>query len=354
MIRHAIERGASDIHVVPERGDTRVLLRIDGRLHETERVAKGMHPAVADRWKLMADLNVGERRAPQEGRLPVHKEGRDFDLRVTVLPTLHGERVTARVLDLSGIRLGLDRLDLGDAHRAALRRMARQPSGLIAAGGQRGSGRTTLMYSLLLDLRDGEDGAASSIMTVEHPVEMELAGISQTAANPAAGIDIVAGLRAVLRSDPDVVFCGRTEDEATARLVAETAWLGHLVLTTVTANSALGVITRLRGLGVDNYLLARTLTGAIGLRMVRRPGLRGRLPLVEILEITDDVRRLIAEDAPVETLWRETFGRAGGSFRDDARDKIARGLTTEEEVERALLDYPHLESAPDASATPGS
>jgi general secretion pathway protein E len=229
--------------------------------------------------------------------------------------------------------------------------MARQPSGLIAAGGQRGSGRTTLMYSLLLDLRDdGEHGAASSIMTVEHPVEMELAGISQTAANPAAGIDIAAGLRAVLRSDPDVVFCGRTEDEATATLVAETAWLGHLVLTTVTANGALGVIARLRALGVDNYLLARTLAGVIGLRMVRRPGLRGRLPLVEILEITDDVRRLIAEDAPIETLWRETFGRTGGSFRDDARDKIARGLTTEDEVDRALLDYSHPESAPVASS----
>ena len=222
-----------------------------------------------------------------------------------------------------------------------------------------------------MHIRDTDAGSGKNLMTVEHPVEYEISGISQTPVNKEAGMTFASSLRSVLRSDPDVVFCGETRDEDTGELVIEAAFLGHLVFTTLTANSALDVIERLRGFGADDYLLAQTLAGAIGQRMVRRidPGsdivayepaseelaragltpedgpfrrgdFAGRVALLEVLEVTEPVRRMIAGGASVEALRQETFARTGGSFWDDARDKVKQGLTTVEEVNRVLFDYP--------------
>ena len=190
LIQGAIARGASDIHIVPARDETLVSVRVDGVLHEAGRVPKALHQSVVDRWKVLADMDLNERRLPQDGRFPVRANEHDFDLRVSILPTLYGERVTARILDRSHVLVGLDNLGLSEAQQNVLMRLARRPSGLVVAGGRAGTGKTTVLYSLLWYIREvssisvsAGDSLRANIMTVEDPVELALAGVSQTAVN---------------------------------------------------------------------------------------------------------------------------------------------------------------------------
>lgn len=384
QIVEAIQRGASDIHIVPERESTVVRLRIDGVLHEAVHLPHYHHAPLVNQWKTMADLSVAERRVPQEGRIPVRHEGRDFDLRVTVLPTLYGERVTARILDRSQVLVGLDKLGIGSPQRAALERLALRPSGLVAVGGRTGSGKTTLAYSLLLHIRDRTQGSAN-IMTVEDPVEYQLGGVAQVAVNRPPELTFPGALRSVLRSDPDIVYSGDIADRETAEVCVELALTGHLTIAAMNVSSAIGAIERLRDIGVERFLLAATLAGATGQALARRicpgcietytppleklqwlglslvedgpfrrgkgcdacqgRGYRGRVGLFEVLEMDDELRRLIAENASAETLWQASFGRNGGSLWDEAREKVRQGLTTVEEAMRVLLDYPHRPNA---------
>lgn len=387
MIVRAIEHGASDIHVVPGRDETLVSIRVDGVLHEAERIPKALRESIVDRWKLMADMNVQERRLPQDGRIPVRNEGKDYDLRVNVLPTLYGERVTAHVLDHSHVLVGLDNLGLSEAQQNALTRLAHRPSGLVVAGGRAGTGKTTVLYSLLrytLELTSGvtlPGGALhANIMTVEDPVELQLSGVSQTPVNDKAGLTYASALRGVFRSDPDVIYCAATRDLEVAELLAELATTGHTVLTALNVSGAVEVVTRLRDMGVERFLIADALAGAWGQRLARKTcpdcreeyapdpehlrvagldaaqdgpftrgkgcekcgglGYRGRTLLLEAFETDANLRRLIADDAPAEALWVEAFG-SGGSLWDDARAKIRTGVTTVEEAARVLFDYRH-------------
>ena len=405
LIHGAVERGASDIHVVPDRDETLVSIRVDGVLHEAERVPKAMHQSVVDRWKVMADMSLGERRLPQDGRIPLRTNNRDFDLRVNVLPTLYGERVTARILDRSHVLVGLDNLGLSETQQNVLTRLARRPSGLVVAGGRAGTGKTTVLYSLLWYIREvtsggGPNGAPpqnspaessaartvpggsrrANIMTVEDPVELHLSGISQTAVNDKAGLTYANALRGVFRSDPDVIYCAATRDLEVAELLAELATTGHTVLTALNVSGAVEVVTRLRDMGVERFLIADMLAGAWGQRLARKTcpdcreeyapdpehlrvaglsaaqdgpftrgkgcekcgglGYRGRTLLLEAFETDADLRRLIADDASAEALWAVAFG-AGGSLWDDARGKIRAGVTTVEEAARVLFDYRH-------------
>ena len=377
VLIEAVKRNASDMHIVPYRNETVVHLRIDGHLHELMNLPQEIGQAVVDRWKVMADMNLVERRVPQDGRLPVRHEGRDYDLRVSVLPTLYGERVTAHITNRSEALLGLDRLGLGPARIQAVRRLIGRPSGLVLAAGRSNSGRTTLLYSMLRDIRTGE---RKNILTVEHPVEMTLEGVSQTSVDKMAGLGFASALRALLRSDPDVVYCGELPGPETAQAATELAQRRCLVLSALNVSSALGVVQRLRDMGTESFQIAETLAGAIGQRLVRKvcpacvaeydpapeelqraglslledgpfrrgagcaacndTGFRGHVALFEVLEVDHALRRLVAEGAPLETLWRESFGRTGGSLWDDARQKVRDGLTTVEEVHWALFDYP--------------
>ncbi len=387
MIVRAIERGASDIHVVPDRDETLVSIRVDGVLHEAERVPKAMHQSVVDRWKVMADMHLQERRLPQDGRIPVRTNERDFDLRVSVLPTLYGERVTARILDRSHVLVGLDNLGLSEAQQNVLMRLARRPSGLVVAGGRAGTGKTTVLYSLLWYIREvssisvsAGDSLRANIMTVEDPVELQLSGVSQTAVNDKAGLTYASALRGVFRSDPDVIYCAATRDLEVAELLAELATTGHTVLTALNVSGAVEVIVRLRDMGVERFLIADMLAGASGQRLARKIcpdcredyapdpehlraaglstsndgpftrgkgcekcgglGYRGRTLLLEAFETDANLRRLIADDAPSDALWAAAFG-AGDSLWDDARGKIRAGVTTVEEAARVLFDYRH-------------
>jgi type II secretory ATPase GspE/PulE/Tfp pilus assembly ATPase PilB-like protein len=383
MIAGAIERGASDIHILPERRTVTVRFRLDGVLTDEPAwsLPKEQQQPLIDRWKVMADMNVGERRLPQDGRIPVKHDNKDYDLRVSVLPTLYGERVTARILYRSEVLMGLTNLGYTAAQVETLQRLARLPAGLILNSGRTGSGKTTLLYSLLKEMQS-PGMPRRNILTVEDPIEYQLSGVSQTQVLKRAGLTFAAALRSILRSDPDVVMCAEMRNLETAELCIETALTGHLVLSSLHTTSALGLIDRLCNMGIETFLIADTLAGLVGQRLVRRidarkmeeyepaeeelerlgltkadgpfqrgvpteenggTGFRGRLPLIEVVEVDGRLRRRIAEGVPGETLAAETFSpawRTGGSLQDDARAKVKAGLTTVEEVNWALFDYP--------------
>jgi type IV pilus assembly protein PilB len=388
QIRLAIVRGASDIHVIPGLHEGTVFLRIDGALQELERFPKEQYLAVIDRWKAMADCSLTERQLPQEGRIAIHSEcqDKDFDLRVMIMPTVLGERVTARVLHKSGEIVELDKLGFSGVQLEVMKRLIGLPNGIVAVAGPAGSGKTTTLYGMLLHLQRPERTRAN-IMTVEEPVEFVLEGISQTRVNRRAGLTYATALRAAHRSDLDVVMIGDLPDRETAELALQMASTGHLVLAHFTASSALGAIIRLRETVVEPFLIAMTLTGVVSQRLARRicsgcveeyepsttlkrlglapadgpfhrgagcdacrkSGYRGRIVLCEILVVDPPLSQLIADGAPLETLWQESFGRTGGSLWDDAREKVHQGLTTVEEVVRVLFDYPPLPPSDGAS-----
>jgi type II secretory ATPase GspE/PulE/Tfp pilus assembly ATPase PilB-like protein len=387
MIQRAIREGASDIHFVPgrhkepgEEGRDVLYFRIHGRLHEVERYPEELYRAIVDRWKLMSECNLSERQLPQEGRIAVRYQGKDYDLRVIILPALRGERVTAHLLAKASLPADLDSMGFAAPQLESVRRLLQRPSGLVAVAGPAGSGKSTLLYMLLREIQ-AQDPNGTSILTIEDPVEYSIDGdlVSQIAIHRRAGLTFASGLRSALRSDPDVVFVGELPDRETAALALHAAMTGRRVLTALSANSALSGIELLKEMELDPAGIAQSLAGVIGLRLVRKPcpecvseyapdatelqwlglshaaepfrrglgceacrqtGYSGRVALFEVLELDDALRRRIVEGAPMETLWWEAFGRRGGSLRDDAREKVRQGLTTVEEATRALFDYP--------------
>jgi type II secretory ATPase GspE/PulE/Tfp pilus assembly ATPase PilB-like protein len=391
-IQQAIRDRASDIHVIPGAGaaecqseprSTTVFYRIDGQLIEAAKLPAAQHRALVDRWKIMAEMNIAEQRVPQDGRILVRYEKKEFDLRVSVLPTVTGERVTARILDRSGVLLDLDKLGMDANTLAAVKRMVERPHGYVVLAGTAASGKTTFAYALLRHLQAFGQGHLN-ILTVEDPVEYQIQGISQTGVNRRDGMTYPIFLRSMMRSDPDVIYVGETRNEETAQLSIEAAVTGHIVLSQLHVASAIQTVQRLRDIGIVNHLLASNLVGAIGMRLVRRvcqdcaadyvpaardlaraglslvedgpfrrgvgcdkcrqTGYRGRIGLFEAWEVDDHIKTMIADKVDLYTLWQETFGRRGGSLWDDAREKIRRGLVTVEDVSWALFDYPHPRS----------
>lgn len=390
LIQIAIKRRASDIHILPgqppcsdQAGNAQqesvVLLRIDGHLHEIHRFPSELHNSLVDRWKMMAECNLTERHVPQDGRISVRYEGNDYQLHNSFLPTITGERITARLVDRRNLILGLDQLGMSPAALDILNRLAERPYGFILTSGQIGAGKTTLLYSLLNSLNVTAP-RRRNLMTVEYPVEYRLPGLSQTSVNTHTGLTFAAALRAIMRCDPDVVYLAQFRSQEITELATEMALTKSLVLGQVHVSSALLIPQRLRELGIVPHLIAQTLVGLVSQRLVRKicpeciteyqpkpeelqkaglslledgpfrhgagceacmhTGFKGRIGLFEVLEVDETLRKLIAENAPVETLWQATFGRTGGSLWDDARAKVRKGITTVEEVNWALFDYP--------------
>jgi type IV pilus assembly protein PilB len=387
-IQEAIRARASDIHIVGQRDDVTISFRIDGHLLEWTRLDREQQQRIVDRWKMMGEMNVGERQLPQTGRVAVRYQGVNYDLRVNIAPTVLGERVTVRLLDQNNVFLGLDRLGLSETQQTTVQRILDSQRGFVLVGGFTGNGKTTLLYSMLTAI-NGPGRPQRNIMTIEDPVEYLLPSASQTAVNRQAGMTFAAGIRCILRSDPDVAYVSELRNLESAELGIELALTGGLVLTQLHVSSAIMTLQRLREMGIENFLLAYTLQGAVGVRLVRRvcqecleeympspdnlrkaglspvedgPFRRGkgcaacrntgylsRIGLFEVLEVNDVVRKAIMDRAPLDTIWAETFGRNGGSLWDDARDKVRQGLTTVEEVAWALSDYPHPRNSVDAS-----
>lgn len=390
VIAEAVRAGASDIHLEPFETALTVRMRIDGVLRETLSLNPRITPLLVSRIKVMARLDIAEKRIPQDGRIPLALGGKTLDVRVSTLPSRMGERVVLRILDRDQAGLTLDRLGMAPDALEAFRAALREPNGIILVTGPTGSGKTTSLYAGLSLLND----ATRNILTVEDPVEYAIDGVGQTQVNPKVGMTFAAGLRAILRQDPDVVMVGEIRDVETARIAVQAALTGHLVLSTVHTNDAAGAVTRLRDMGVEPFLLASTLRLIVAQRLVRRlcgecrrseaadkatarlagvrvgqtvwrprgcghcnqTGYVGRVGLYEVIRVDDRVRRLIAAEAEEEAINAVAFAGAE-TLTQRARSLVLEGVTSVEEAVRVTRqetaeahDEPLLAVAPAVAA----
>ena len=375
LISNAIRQGASDIHIEPKNKFTKVRYRIDGVLFEMIQSPIKMHPAVVSRIKIMANLDISERRLPQDGKIPVVVGSRGIDLRVSILPTNRGEKVVIRILDSKSITRGLEQLGMEPDVTEEFRQQITLPHGILLVTGPTGSGKSTTLYSALSQM----DGEKMNISTVEDPVEYELGFCNQVQVNENIGMDFAAALRSLLRQDPDIIMIGEIRDNQTARIAVQAALTGHLVLSTLHTNDAASSITRLVNIGIDSYLIAASLNAALAQRLVRRicpkcrqnyqvpknmrkhiekagvkpgelfhgagcetcrgSGYLGRVGIYELLVINDVFRDMINKDSSVSNM-REVFHQSGrASLFDDGIKKVKQGLTTIEEVMRVTQVY---------------
>ncbi|CCJ06977.1 GspE/PulE family protein [Methylocystis sp. SC2] len=372
IIADAIEARASDIHIEPSLEAVQVRYRIDGALRAAETLPPGLKAAVASRIKIMARLDIAERRLPQDGRIKLAIRGVDIDFRVSTLPTAHGESIVLRILDRSQIALDFDRLGFEPKTTAQLRKVMRNPNGIVLVTGPTGSGKTTTLYTALKELTTPD----AKVFTVEDPIEYQLAGVNQVQVQPAIGLDFPNTLRAILRQDPDIIMIGEIRDSATARIAIQASLTGHLVFSTLHTNSAAASITRLIDMGVESYLIASTVKAVLAQRLVRRLcevcaaplesreqvraqfageifargpdrlsspkgcpqcrnlGYSGRVTIAELLIVNERMQRLVCESAPDAAL--EAAAREDGmsTMYQCGMDKAWRGETTIEEVAR--------------------
>lgn len=367
IIADAARQQVSDIHIEPYESGLIVRFRLDGVLRETLRMPAHVAPVLVNRIKVMARLDIAERRIPQDGRISLSLGGKLFDVRVSTLPARAGERVVLRILDRENAGIALDVLGMDEGTMAVFREALAEPNGVVLVTGPTGSGKTTTLYAALRQLNDGK----RNILTVEDPVEYAIDGVGQTQVNAKVGLSFANGLRAILRQDPDVVLVGEVRDRETAEIAVQASLTGHLVLTTVHTNDAVGAITRLRDMKVEPFLLASTLRAVIAQRLVRklcqecrRPvqatalvaslmgfepgtvvyepdgcaacngtGYQGRIGVYEAVKIDDTIRRLINDGGDEAIIARHAFVNAptlGGAARRMARA----GLTAAEEAIR--------------------
>lgn len=367
ILAEAVRAGVSDIHIEPYETGLIVRMRRDGLLKETLRMPPHVAPVVVSRIKVMARLDIAERRIPQDGRIGIMLGGRALDVRVSTLPSRAGERVVLRVLDKEQAGLSLADLGVGGPAEAILRSALAEPNGIILVTGPTGSGKTTTLYAALAHLNDG----SRNILTVEDPVEYAVDGVGQTQVNAKVGMTFANGLRAILRQDPDVVMVGEIRDRETADIAVQASLTGHLVLSTVHTNDAPGAITRLRDMKVEPFLLASSLRAVLAQRLVRRlcdvcrapenqpsgvaallglpegsvvyrpvgcehcggSGYRGRIGLFEAVAVDAEIRRLITEGADETAIAAHAFARTP-NLSAAARDLVALGVTTPEEAIR--------------------
>lgn len=370
LFARALDLGASDIHFEPEEGHLDVRCRVDGIMARIERLPARIHTAVASRLKLMARLDIGEKRLPQDGRIDWRAGGRQLDMRVSTLPGVHGESVVLRILDRDEAAVELGRLGMPAAVLRGYRKAIAQPHGMILITGPTGSGKTTTLYATLGRI----NSERQKIITVEDPVEYQLEGVTQIQVNAAIGLTFAGGLRSIVRQDPDVIMVGEIRDHETAEIAIESALTGHLVFSTLHTNDAAGAVTRLQDMGVQGYLISSSLLAVQAQRLVRRvcagcaaeapisgdeaaaleiepaecpkvrrgagceacaqTGYRGRTGLYELMPMSDAIRHHIAAGADAGVLRDRAVREGMRTLRQDALDKLRQGLTTPEEVAR--------------------
>jgi len=368
VIAEAARIGASDVHIESFESALRVRFRVDGVMREAVSLPARVAPLLVSRVKVMARLDIAEKRVPQDGRVSLAMGAKALDVRVSTLPTRGGERVVLRILDKDQGALSLEQLGMEPPALAALRDALRTPNGIVMVTGPTGSGKTTTLYAALAALNDGE----RNILTVEDPVEYAIEGVGQTQVNARVGMTFAAGLRAILRQDPDVVMVGEIRDGETAQVAVQASLTGHLVLSTVHTNDAAGAITRLRDIGIEPFLLASSLRLVMAQRLLRRlcphcrrprgddrldaalgggraggtvyeavgcprcnhTGYAGRIGIHEFIVVDERIRRLVAEDAGEDAIAEAAFASGGGRLADAARRCVAAGVTTPEEAVR--------------------
>ena len=370
LLTQAIREDASDVHIETFPNTVVVRFRIDGVLREIVRLQRTLAPLLVSRIKVMSKLDIAEKRVPQDGRTTLRIGGRELDVRVSVMPTGEGERVVLRLLDKEASRLKLDHLGMKQSDVLHVRNIIASPHGIFLVTGPTGEGKTTTLYASLSELNTEN----VNILTVEDPVEYNLQGIGQTQVNTRTGMTFARGLRAMLRQDPDIVMVGEIRDLETAQIAIQASLTGHLVLSTLHTNTAVGTVVRLVDMGLEPYLLATSLTAVLSQRLVRvictncrtergptvlerefmrgmdakyydmrgcdscgQTGYRGRTGIYELLLLDDQMRQKVhdrASEQELNQLARELYP----SIRHDGRDKVRRGITTVEEVMRVTLE----------------
>jgi len=374
FITRAVEGRASDIHIEPFEDELKVRYRVDGVLHEIESVPKKLQAAIVSRLKIMAKLNIAERRLPQDGRIRLKVGESEIDLRVSTIPVLYGESVVMRILRKEGIVIDLDLLGFPPNTLASFDQLITKPNGIILVTGPTGSGKTTTLYGAL----DKINSPDKKIITVEDPVEYQLKGVNQIQVKPQIGLNFANTLRSIVRQDPDIIMIGEIRDLETAKIAIESALTGHLVFSTLHTNDAPSAITRLLEMGVENFLLSSTIRGILAQRLVRVicpscketdtsvadreeltmlglggnktlhlgkgcehcafTGYYGRLGIFELLVVEDEIRRLILKNADANQL-RETARKNGmRTLLEDGSDKIREGITTLSEILRVTQE----------------
>ena len=369
LINNARHENASDIHIEPKEKFTKIRYRIDGILYESMQVPAKMHSAVTSRLKIMSNLDISERRLPQDGKVAVKAGGRNIDLRVSILPTSHGEKVVIRILDSKSILRGLDNSGMSGQLRERFDRQIAMPNGIFLVTGPTGSGKSTTLYSALGKM----DGNSLNISTVEDPVEYDLEFCNQIQVNDKIGMSFAAALRSLLRQDPDIIMVGEIRDSETAQIAVRAALTGHLVLSTLHTNDSTSSIARLVNIGIEPYLIGASLNAILAQRLVRRicdnckdvcsppdnikrlledrgchgqvyagkgcdkcrgSGYAGRLGIFEFFEVDEHARELINGDPSNENIRKHFISSGNKSLFDDGIDKVHQGLTTIEEILR--------------------
>jgi general secretion pathway protein E len=376
MLVRALESRASDVHIEPFENQLKVRYRIDGILHEVEPPPRQLRAAVISRLKILAQLNIAERRLPQDGRIKIRLGGKDVDLRIATVPTLYGESVVIRLLERGQIFAQLETLGFPATLLEQFSAMILKPHGMILVTGPTGSGKTTTLYGALQKIND----PGKKIITIEDPVEYQLSGVNQIQVKPQIGLSFANGLRSIVRQDPDVIMVGEIRDAETAEIAVQAALTGHLVFSTLHTNDAAGAISRLLEMGVQDYLLSSSLLGVLAQRLVRRlcaacrkevpfagianasevsftdgtapraiweavgcdacsgTGYHGRVGIFELLAVTSEVCKVIIERADAGTIRKMAVQQGMQLLRDDGWDKVKRGTTTLAEVLRVTRE----------------
>jgi len=372
LLQRAVDSRASDIHVEPFEDQLKVRYRIDGILHEAESPPANSTAAVISRIKIMSDLNIAERRLPQDGRIALRIQGKELDMRVSTVPTMFGESVVIRLLDKESVKFDFSSLGIDGEPLARLDQILSHPNGIALVTGPTGSGKSTSLYTALHKINTSDQ----KIITVEDPVEYQLSGVNQIQVQPQIGLDFKKALRAIVRQDPDVIMIGEMRDLETARIAVQSALTGHVVLSTLHTNDAAGGVTRLLDMGIEDYLLTSTINGILAQRLVRRlcdhckephqimpelvqelgldkwgctgtvyrakgcsecgdSGFYGRLAVVEVLLMSNEIRKLVMSNADAGRIQQLAIEQGMDSMYHDGMRKVVAGKTTIDEILRA-------------------
>lgn len=375
IIENAVRNNASDIHIEPTETDVRVRLRIDGILHESVRTGLETLNATITRIKIMSNLNIAEKRIPQDGRIGFSIDGRDIDLRISTLPTTYGEKIAIRILDRTNFVLSKEKLGLSADDIVKFDRLISKPYGVILVTGPTGSGKTSSLYAMLSELNTPE----KNIVTLEDPVEYNLRGINQVRLNAKAGLTFATGLRSILRQDPDIIMVGEMRDNETAEIAIRSAMTGHLVLSTLHTNDASGAIARIVDMGIEPFLISSSILGVLAQRLVRKicplcmiqyepdereqkilgfngghtvalkkgtgckvcngTGYKGRTAIFEIMEVDKNLRNLIDKGATTDEIREAAISGGMSTLWDSCKRLVLKGVTTVEEMVRVTYGY---------------
>jgi len=347
IVSGGINSSASDIHLEPQEPEMVVRYRIDGLLHDIMTIPKHIESAVISRIKVLSNMNIAERRRPQDGHIVLNRNSREYDMRVSTMLTVSGEKTVMRIFDKTAMLIGLEELGFTPEDETRFGKLIERPYGIVLITGPTGCGKTTTLYAVLKQLNSAE----RNIITIENPVEYKINRINQVQVDEGAKITFATGLKTILRQDPDIIMVGEIRDKETAEIAMQAALTGHLVLSTLHTNDAASAITRLIDMGVEPFLVSATVIGAAAQRLCRticpeckgkgcsscyETGYKGRIGVFELMTVSENIQNLILEKASILRIRKQAEKEGMKTLAENGEDKVAAGITTKEEIKRVV------------------